>query len=98
MPIHQHFILQGYFRVTKTAAKVLLFFDMCKLFPRKMFPIRKIYFFKMFPVRKIFFSKMYHERKILQFCPFSRMLFVVFLHFPCKINFHESFSPQNLHI
>ena len=33
MPIHQHFILQGYFCVTKTAAKVLLFFDICKYFP-----------------------------------------------------------------
>ena len=32
MPIHQHFILQGYFRVTKTAAKVLFFFDICKYF------------------------------------------------------------------
>ena len=32
MPIHQHFILQGYFRATKTAAKVLFFFDICKYF------------------------------------------------------------------
>ena len=44
------------------AAKVLLFFDICKLFPRKMFPIRKIYFFKMFPERKIFLCKMFPVR------------------------------------
>ena len=32
MQIHQYFILQGYFCVTKTAAKVLFFFDICKYF------------------------------------------------------------------